>query len=199
MARALPAVMVNDLRGKNVRAVYMVALETTGDTIYLSTRPIDFPWNGHTWLGNSWLRPSISLGESVELRTRGASVKLAGIDPTALSATLQSFNHSKTGTIYLATFSEAWLLNDVFELFHGYFDSADVRDSGVSSEILLHYETEFIRGNDASEFRMTHFSQNERYPGDFGFQYVSAVEDWSGFWGRAARPKFNRKRKIDNK
>lgn len=199
MGRGLTTALQNALRATVVRAGYMVKLETTGATVYLSTRERSFDYFGVTWLGNSWIRPTFNIQETVELRANSISIRLAGLDPAAVSMVLQSINHSKRGNVWLVAFEESGaVIADPFPIGGGNFDNADVRDSGENAEIILNYENELIRASDAAEFRMTHFSQQARFPnsGDLGFEYTDLVEDYSGFWGRAAQPKFTKKRKT---
>lgn len=199
MSRGLSTGLQTALQQQIIRAGYMVHLETTGGNVYLSTRPYDFDYFSVTWQGNSWLRPTFSLTESVRFKANGLAIKLAGLDPTAISLVLSTLNHSKKGRVWLFAFNEGGsIIADPYQVGEGFFDSADVRDSGANADITINYENEFVRSSDASQFRMTHFSQQARFPGDMGFQYTSQVEDWSGFWGRAARPNFSKKRKTKN-
>lgn len=200
MTRGLTTSLKNALTAKVVRAGYLVAMETSGGTIYMTTRATDVSWNSHTWIANHWLRPSFNIGESIEVKAASAKVKLAGIDPDALSLILSGLTHSRRAYIYIAAFEESGaLVADPYQIFQGFFDGAEVNDTGLTAEIIVSYENEMLRASDASAIRMTHYSQQERFPGDMGFQYAALVEDANFFWGTAERPVFEKKRKRKNK
>jgi hypothetical protein len=180
-----------------VRICILVELETTGATVYLNSLNRDLSYDGHTWLGNSWLRPFSSVAESTDLSTGAFEIRLGGVDTTALALILGNFTRSKYGTMYLGLLDSSYaLIADPFVLFKGKFDHAQLSDDGDTGNAVIVYESELIRQKDSNEFRYTDQSQQALFAGDLGFQYAAKAADWSGFWGRAAKPQRIRRRKA---
>jgi hypothetical protein len=196
MSREITSALNTALRAKVVRAGFMFEMETTGATVYLTTRPYHFTYGGQTWLANNWLLPTQNIEETIDLQANTMSIYLQGIDSTAVSLVLASLTRAKKGKLLLAGFNEdRSIIADPFEVFSGFFDGAELSDDGENCKLVVSYENQLLRGQNWSQFRYTTNSQQALYAGDKGFDYAALTPDWSGFWGKAARPKFSRKRR----
>lgn len=195
--RNLTASMQTAVAGSVIRTCLLAKLEFTSTDVYLTSLARNVSWSSQTWLGNGWLRPFSAIGENVDLRASGCSIALGGLDATTISLILNSSKQGKKGYLYLGLLDSSYaLISDPQLIFLGRFDSADIVDSGTDASVRLNYESELIRLQRINEYRYTDASQQALYPGDLGFQYSAQAADWSGFWGKAARPKFIRRRKT---
>jgi hypothetical protein len=197
MARTISSDMLTAIADRVLRVCLLAELQTTGATIYLSSLDRNISYSAQSWLGNSWLRPFSTISEASDLSANGCEIALGGLDATAISAILSTFNKSKLGTIHLGLLDSSYaLIASPIVLFKGYFDSAQLTEDGDTATAVLSYESQLIRQKEANEFRYTDQSQQALFAGDLGFQYAAKSADWSGFWGRAARPQRIRKRKA---
>jgi len=173
-----------------LRPVYLVALEFGGSTVLnLNDRGRDITWDSRTWLGNGWLRPIRSVQETPEIKATGCEITLAGEISQLLAAALNEVRLSNKGTVYLGFLNSSdALISDPYLLFRGNLDVPTITTSGREVELVLTFESELRGLFRQKEFRYTDQSQQAFFPGDKGFQYVAAIENWSGFWGKAQRP-----------
>lgn len=196
MARSITSAMATALAADIVRPCLLAKLETTGSTIYLCSLNKSVSFDGQTWLGNGWLRPFSALGEGTDLTPSGCEIRLGGIDSTAVSTLLGTLNRSKSGTLYMGLLDSSYaLIADPFVIFKGKFDSVEFNEEDDTATAGIKYESRLIRAKESNEFRYTDQSQQALFAGDLGFQYAAKVADWSGFWGRAGRPRVIRRKK----
>jgi hypothetical protein len=196
VARSVTSGMQTALVADVVRPCLLAKLETTGSTIYLNSINKSITFDGQTWLGNGWLRPFAGLGEGTDLTPAGCEIRLGGIDSTTVSTLLGTLNRSKTGTLYLGLLDASYaLIADPFVIFKGRFDSVEFNEEEDSATAAVKYESQLIRAKESNEFRYTDQSQQALFAGDLGFQYSAKVADWSGFWGKAGRPRVIRRKK----
>lgn len=76
------------------------------------------------------------------------------------------------------------IVSDPLLIFSGLFDSCTIQESANTSTIGLSYESRAILLNQSRGHRWTHESQQNFFLGDNGFEYVPAVADWRGYWGK---------------
>jgi hypothetical protein len=182
----------------NVRVALLFEMEVGDDVYYLASTPHDLSWNGHTWLGNGWLRPFGDITEVAEIGASGLKLRIGGLDPAAVSIVLGPLVLKNYGTLYLAFLSETLAVTpNPFIIYRGMYDQAELRDDSTTSEIMLSYENSRIRHHKAKELRYTDQCQQSIWPGDTGFRYTSKTSDWSGFWGKAPKAKKRRRRAAE--
>lgn len=190
--------MQSALIASTIRTCFLAYIELYPSSVLrLSSLGWDLTWGGNIYLGNGWLRPFAPIRESSTVRANGTTISLGGLDQTAIATVLTSLKQGKNAILYLGLLDASLaLIADPIEIFQGRFDMAEIVDDGDSSRIDLAYESEFIRLNRIEEARYTNQWQKSLYSDDRGFEYASQSADWSGFWGRAAKPKFIRRRKV---
>lgn len=196
MSRDLTAAMQSEVQAANVRPVIFAELAFRSSTLRLCNRGYDISWDSQTWLGNGWLRPIRVIPESAELQAGGIQVELSGVDSSLMSLVLSEADQSKTGKIWLGFLDASGaVIADPVLLFKGFLDVPTIDDSAGDSTVVITYESELICLERQKEVRYTHHNLQAFFAGDLGFQYVTTIEDWSGFWGRAEKPKFHRRKR----
>lgn len=199
MSRTITAGMQTALAAATVRVCYLVELEFSSATLRLTSNTQNISWNAQTWLGNGILGQVGNVSEVAEIQATGFEVVLGGIDSATLALVLADSNQMLDGIVYLALLDSAEaVIADPFIIAKGKFDTAFVVEAGEGSTIELKYESDLLRRERANEFRYTDQLQQEIFAGDIGFQYTAKIEDWTGFWGKAARISRNKKRKERN-
>ncbi|HBN31649.1 MAG TPA: hypothetical protein DD416_10620, partial [Rhodobacteraceae bacterium] len=73
---------------------------------------------------------------------------------------------------------------DPVQAFSGRLDVPEIADDANTCTITISYESRLIDLNTARSWRYTHESQQSLYPGDRGFEYVTAIQDREITWGR---------------
>lgn len=197
MTRTISAAYQSAIAAQVVRPVLFVSMEFLSvSTLFLNSSNQNIGWNTQTWLGNGLLYGVEGLQETEEISSFGWRVKLSGEDSSLISLILASGNQGQIGRVYLAALdSTEALIVDPELVAKGYFDYAQIEDTGKEASITVNYETDLQAMKRIQDFRYTHFSQQALFPGDKGFEYASAAEDWSGFWGKSHRvPRVRRKR-----
>lgn len=145
----------------------------------------DIVWNSVTWLGNGYLGLFAGGNEIQETQATGIEITLSGVPQAILSLILQEINQGASGKLYFGFLNSAGaVIVDPYPLFSGKADSANISEGPTSATVTLAYETPLIDLERPKEFRYTKESQRVFFPTDQGFDYVSVLQDWSGFWGQ---------------
>jgi hypothetical protein len=157
----------------------------------------DISWNGQTWLGNGWLGFPSGAEETEEIQASGLQIFLSGVPQAILSLVLQEIKQGASGKLYLGFLNNSGaVISDPYLLFDGLADTGVINESVESANISINYESKLIDFERSREFRYTHESQRFWFPTDRGFEYVSSLQDWTGFWGQQPRkPEKKRKRR----
>lgn len=198
MSRNLTSGMVAAVQDSVCRVVWFCELTFTDSTILrLNSSNEDFTVGGFTWLGNGQFLGFETIVETQETISNGLTIRIDGCDQTLVSLILSDSRQNLRGSIYLGLLDNSnTLIVTPQNIFTGFFDSATINENGIESVIDLQYESEMIEQKRVTGWRYTDASQQSFYPGDKGFQYTAQAEDWSGFWGKAAKVKFIKKSDI---
>jgi len=80
---------------------------------------------------------------------------------------------------------EGALVADPAIAFAGRLDVPEIDDNGQTATITISYESRLVDLERPRERRYTHEDQQIDYSGDLGFEYVAAIQEWNGVWGRS--------------
>lgn len=198
MTRTIAPALSVALTREIVKPVFLFEMEFISSTLRLSNLPYDITWNSVTWLGNGMLRDINNVQEDMQLAPTSCVVDLGVLDSGLMSLLLGSTNQSKKGYVYVGAFnSTGSTLLGAFLAFKGFFETVSIIESAQGALAQVVFENDLIKLNRPNEVRYTDQSQQALFPGDLGFQYVAAAEDWKGFWGKAPKVKRIRKRKLN--
>lgn len=180
-----------------LRPVYLVDLENSGPTLYLSTATHPITWNSNAYLYSGQLKGVPELSDTNEIRATGCRLELDG-SSSALLSTALTMTQAKKASIRLGFLdSSLALISDPILLFVGYFDFAEISDQSDAPTVILNFESDLLKLGRAGTFRMTDAIQQNLFPGDKGFQYCPLLEDWAGYWGKSVRTRIkNKKRDV---
>lgn len=198
MSRALTGSMVTALSAGTVRPFFLFEGTFATSTLRLWDGYGDLNWNAQTWLGNGWFRGMSEIPEDNDITANGIDVFMSGVPLALISLLLNDTRHSCRGKVYLGCFdsSEA-IVADPYLLFEGALSAPRVDDSAGASQVALSYEDDLIMILRSSDLRFNHESQQSIFPGDRGFEYVAALQKWTGFWGYKEKPKPEKPKKKD--
>jgi len=196
VTRAVEADLQTEIAAQTYRSVMLVSIGFTSTTVRLNSLNRDISWDGNTYLGNGWLMPIRAIQETPEVRAVGVEIPLVGVSSTLISLALLNVDQNLDANVYLGALDASGaLVSDPLLLFKGKVDSTVIDDRAVNPTVTVQVETYLARLNRPQNFRYTNENQRALFSGDRGFEYVSKLEDWNGFWGKAERPKAIRRKR----
>lgn len=196
MSRDLTANMITELLAATNRPIFLFEGEFGDGTLryWSGTGPIS--WNGYTWEGNGLLHGIKPAAEVTHIEATGVEIYLAGVSDQVLSLILISAQLGRPGRIYFGFLDNSGaIVSSPYLLFEGRFDQAEIIESAENPMVTLKYESRVIDIERGKDWRYTPESQRIIYSGDKGFDYVSSLQDWKGFWG----PKEKKPEKKDDR
>lgn len=192
--------MQTEIAATTSRPAYLVEIGFTGTTLRLSSLKRDISWNSQTWLGNGWFLQYSPINETADIRAAGMEFQLVGIPSSLLALALANADQNQDAILYLAMMnSSGAVIADPITLFKGKVDTVELTDSIDQPTILIKCESSLARLERPQNFRYTDGNQKALFTGDLGFQYLPVLEDWTGYWGKAERPKWLQRRRRANR
>jgi hypothetical protein len=135
-----------------------------------------FPY-GQTFLGMGWLGRIESVPQNSELTAENITLTLSGIPVELLGDVVNSVRLSGTASLWVGFFSNGALLADPLAVWTGALDVPTVEDGAETCSLSITVENALLALNLASNRRFTTLDQQLDYPGDTGFDFVSAMQD----------------------
>lgn len=173
---------IDRLSDRHVPILYLIKLELTSETLYLTNWDQSIDWDGHTWQALS-ITPRISnMSESSNLESQALDISLSPISSEMLSLALGQVDEyrGKPCSIYMAVLDDNFAqLGDPILRWYGYMDTMTIAtnsdESGMSGAINLRCETGMHSLSRLKTYRMNNAQQQSRVPGDKGFEYVERL------------------------
>lgn len=166
-----------------------VEAEFDSETLYLWTGDYDLSIGGNTYLGAGSLLSISNIDDTLELKSSGVSVSLAGMDSTVLNLALSENYQNRFLTIYLGYLSGGTdTVVGTMTLFKGRMQSMSINDDPSGSIITVDAENRLIDLQKPSNLRYTKASQ-EYVAGsttDTCFNRVQSLQDKEIIWGRSS-------------
>jgi hypothetical protein len=186
MSRDLPAAINAALTGSDaMRLALLVQMEFSSGTLRLWTGLGALHNGGYEWTGAGTLFGFDAIEETRAVVASGCTIYLSGVPTDLVSLCINDAQQGKTGRIYLAVLDGAGAVDgEPVALFSGRLDVPTINDEGTNCTISITYENRMIDLTTPREFRYTHESQQVLYPGDLGFEFVTAIQDQEIVWGR---------------
>lgn len=180
----LTSAMVTAFTDSTLRPILIFEATFETSTLRLWDGIGDLSWNSQTWLGNGWFHGMSDVNEDNKLSSKGIDILLSGVPQTLISLILNEQSHSCRGKVWIGCLnsSEA-IIADPYLLFEGGLSSPRIEDSPEKAEIILSYEDDLVILQKSKELRYNNESQKALFPTDKGFEFVSSLQDWKGFWG----------------
>jgi hypothetical protein len=136
-----------------------------------------FPFN-QVFTGMGWLGRIESVPQNAEMTAENLTLQLTGIPVQLLGDVVNTVRLSGTAALWLGFFSPTGqLLPDPLALWIGALDVPTVTDGADTCTVSITVENALLSLNLSSNRRFTTLDQQLDYPGDTGFDYVSAMQD----------------------
>lgn len=197
MSRDLSTTIKNALAASYVEVCYLVSLDFIDQTIDVTTWRGDVAYNDKLYGANGYLTDVNSIQHQADTKAAGVTLTFSGA-PTALIETfLSTPYHSTRCEILTCLIADEVVLNYPFTMFQGFLDTCQFEDDGKQAVIKANFEPKTRNLNKTLGFRYSPESQKALYPTDMGFEFVAALADFKGWWGRNSRPKLRKTRSTN--
>jgi len=145
----------------------------------------DITWDDKLWTGAGALIGLGALEETSDVVASGTSVSLSGVPLDLISLAIEEARQGSPGRIWLALLTPAReVIGNPVQAFSGRLDVPEISEDGSTCTITISYESRLIDLNTPRNWRYTHESQQILFPGDRGFEHVTAIQDREITWGR---------------
>jgi len=164
-----------------------VKAEFDTDTLYVWSGDYDLSLDGNTYTGAGTLLSISNIEDTLELKSSGLSVALAGMDATVLDLALTENYQNRFITVYLGYLSGGTdTVAGTMTLFKGRMQSMTINDDPNGSTISVDAENRLIDLQRPSNLRYTKESQQGISSGDTCFDRVQSLQDKEIIWGRSS-------------
>ncbi len=186
MSRDLTPGFATALVDQNLRPVIFFEGVFASGTVRFWSGLGDVVWNAVTWTGAGTLLGIGAIEETGEIVANGTAVTLSGVPPELVSAAITDARQGLPGSLWLGLLTTAGaIIADPVLIFTGRLDVPQIADSMDSCTITISYESRLIDLNVPREFRYTNEGQLQLYPTDYGFAYVTSIQEQEIVWGRS--------------
>jgi len=185
MSRRATQAVLEALEAQSLRPAFLFEGEFASGWVRVWTGDFDLTWEGQTWIGAGSLIGLGTLEDTSDIVASGTVVSLSGVPLDLISLAIAEARQGKPGRIWLALLTpEREIIADPLQAFSGRLDVPEISEDGASCTITLSYESRLIDLGTPRSWRYTHESQQALYPGDMGFEHVTAIQDRDITWGR---------------
>jgi hypothetical protein len=189
MPNLSPAVLAA-LDAAQIRPAFFVQIVFSTETVWLWTGlgpkaalgpawdpAATFPY-GQIFTGLGWLGQIESIPQTTQVTAENITLTLSGIPLHLLGDAINAVRLSGSATVWLA-FLDANnnVIPDPLQLWQGETDVPSVVDGAETCTLSLTVENALIALNLASNRRFTTIDQQLDFPGDAGFDFVTAMQD----------------------
>lgn len=187
MPRNLTAGTLAQLTQGRVYPAFFAEIDFASGPVYLWSGIGTVSWNAQSWIGVGTLGKIAPMTEDVAVAATGCTLSLSGIPGSLISDALLECRQGKAVKLWLGFLdSSGNVIVDPAQAFAGLMDVPTAEDSGDTCTIAITVESRLIDLNRSRERDYTQADQQIDYPGDNGFEFVPAVQDWNGVWGKGS-------------
>jgi len=182
MSRDLTASVLAEVEKSQVDPAVFVFLDF--DTpLYIWSGVGDAVWDGHTWLGVGDLGTVSPAKETASTQAEGMTFQLSGIPSDLLYTALAENYQGAAAIMWLGFLTAGSIISDPVQIFAGRMDTMEISEQAETSTITVSAESRLADLLKTREWRYTHEDQQIDYPGDLGFEFVTALQDKEILWG----------------
>jgi hypothetical protein len=186
MSRNASSAFVTALAAKEIRPAIFFEGQFVGGFLRLWSGTADITWDGKFWTGAGTLLGIGAVEETTSIVASGLTITLSGVPPDVVSACISAARQGLPGQVWVALMTEGGaVVADPVLAFAGRLDVPTIADGQDSAIATITYESRLIDLTRPREWRYTDESQKALYPGDRGFEYVTALQEQEITWGNA--------------
>jgi hypothetical protein len=141
-------------------------------------------WNGETWLGTGGLIQLGSVPETTDVMAQQVVITVSGIDPETLALVLNEGGHNLAGKVWLGFLDDSGaVVADPLLLHAGLLDITEITENVAGPTIQLTYQNRLADFERPRLYNYTSADQQRISPGDTGFDFAPAAQEFNGSWG----------------
>lgn len=164
-----------------------VKAQFDSETIYLWSGDTDLTFDGNTYTGVGSLLNLSEIEDSLELKSSGVTLSLAGMDTTVLNLALSEDYQNRKITIFCGYLSGGTdHVQGTMTLFEGRMTSMSIADDPNGATIQVQAENRLVDLDRPANLRFTKESQLFIDSTDTCFSRVQALQDQEIVWGRSS-------------
>jgi hypothetical protein len=185
MSRDLTSDVLVACQAETFRLIHMVELVYDAGTVRTTSLPygMDIQYGGNTWYALGDLGKIRGIKEVSDISVTDVEMILSGVIPENISIALNEYSQGRDCTIYFALLDESHqVINNPVSAFKGLLDNQKIR-LGKEASIYVTAKSRLARLFTAKESRYNNESQQARYPGDRGLEFVESVVRTELQWG----------------
>lgn len=142
-------------------------------------------WNNLTWAGVGSLGKISDVSETAGVEAQSVTLVLSGIPNDVLGDVLNEIRQGLPCRIWLGMMDDSNnVIVDPYCVLAGRVDVGSVEEHPETSIASITVEKQLLDMNRVRDRRYTDQDQQFYFPGDKGFSYVSAIQQWNGVWGK---------------
>jgi len=190
MARDVTSAFNTAIKAKYVRPIFAIELDISDGTLRL--------WGGYgalnmtiggvskTFTGTGDLLGFTPIQETSTLQMTGITVSVTGIKASLISSILSAEYTNRNGTLYMGLFDTSRnVIADVYTLFKGKMDVANIQEGAETSVITLNIESRMVQFDLPLNRMYTVEDQEVDFTGDLGLEFIPDLQDKEIIWGKA--------------
>lgn len=190
MPRNLSPAVVSAVSAPQKRTAWFVELVFQGQTIYAwsglgAVTPGGPAWDpgatfpyGQEFIGVGWLGTISSLPQTTELTAENMRLTLSGIPSTLVADAINAVRLFGNVTLWLAFLDQSNnVIPDPLQMWQGATDVPTLTDGADTCTLDITVENSLLALNLSSNRRYTTLDQQLDFPGDAGFDFLSAMQD----------------------
>jgi hypothetical protein len=190
MPRNLSPAVVSAIGASQKSLAWFLELVFANQTVYVwsglaSVTPAGPAWDpgatfpyGQTFIGVGWLGKISSLPQTSELTAENMRLTLSGIPASLAGDAINAVRLFGNATLWLAFLDQFNnVIPDPLQMWQGATDVPTLTDGADTCTLDLTVENSLLALNLASNRRYTTLDQQLDYPGDAGFELLSAFQD----------------------
>ena len=191
MARDITSAFNTAIKSTNVRPIFAVELEISDGTLRF--------WGGYgsltmtaggsskTFTGTGDLLGFTPIQETSTLQMSGVTISMTGIKSSIISSILSAQYTNRNGTVYMGLFdSNKSVIADVYTLFKGKMDVANIQEQADTSIVTLNIESRLVQFDLPLNRLYTLEDQQVDFANDLGFEFIPDLQDKEIIWGKAS-------------
>ena len=186
MARTLSPQIAADIQKGVLKTFIAVELHFSDTNIIRAWNGVGtIPINGNDYVGVGQFGSIGPVKETTDLKAEGMTFTLSGLPNTAISNALRQDYQRRPCSVYFGTLNERrQIVGDAYKIFGGLTDRMFIKRTGDTAAIAVRVESRLSDFQTPRETIYSDVDQQNRFPGDRGFEYIPSLQDREILWGR---------------
>lgn len=192
MPRVMTSGMLTAITSPIIRPALFAELHFANEVLYVWSGTGSVVWSGQTWLGLGTFGSISVIEEGTSLEARGITLTLSGINPQALAEALQNVQIALPVILYLGMFDASFaLIANPLVAWKGRMDQPIIKLGADTVMISLQCESRLLDMDISVDRRYTLEDSVIDNPLDLGFQFVTAIQEFTILFGTTAQAQSN--------